>query len=129
MEPNNTSSPKSKVQEEINWYLSLLVLVLFLVVPPILCSLFYLSRVPDITWEGDDNLSYTRIWMYRERRPLGIAYESRRVVKQYSATEVCVQNNLRFFLWGKSSEAEPVTARHTMVFLNNRWQLAAGGCR
>lgn len=119
----------SKLQEDLNWYLSLVVLFLFIVVPPILCSLFYLSRVPDITFGGDGDLTYSRIWMYRESRPVGIAYESRRLVERYSETEVCVQNDLRFFLWGESRKAEPATSRSTMEFLNGRWQRIEEGCR
>lgn len=122
------SKKQSKIQEQVNWYLSLVVLFLFLVIPPILCGLLFLSQVPDVTWGGDNNLSYTRIWMYRERRPLGIGYESRKVVERYSETEVCVQNRLRFFLWGKSREASPTTSETLMVFLNDRWQPSGENC-
>lgn len=119
----------NKLQTEINWYLSLIVLILFIVVPPILCGLFYLSRVPDITWASDDNLTYTRVWMYRERRPLGLAFETRQLVERYTDTRVCVQNKLRFFLWGESDIAKPATSRHTMEFYDNRWHLVGEECQ
>jgi hypothetical protein len=123
------SKNQSNLQEQINWYLSLLVLILFIILPPILFGLFYLSRVPDVSWGTGDNLSYTRIWMYRERRPLGVAYENRQVVKQYSSTEVCIQHKLGFLLWGQSREAKPSTSRRTMVLVNDRWQPTGEACR
>lgn len=123
------SNKPSELQEKINWYLSWVVILLLLIIPPILCGLLYLSSVPDITWGGDDNLSYTRIWMHRDHRPVGIGYESRRVVAQYSDTEVCVQTTLRFFLWGKSEEAKPATSHRIMVFSNNRWQPSGETCQ
>ncbi len=119
---------KNTLQEKINLYLSIVVLVLFVLVPPIACGLLYLSRVPDITWEGEDNRSYTRIWMYRERRPLGIAQEKRSVVEHYSDSEVCIETSLSFLLWGKSDKATPITNRHIMIFLNNRWQFNGEPC-
>ncbi len=123
------SKKRSKFQETINFYLTVLVLFLFVVIPPILCGLLYLSQVPDITWAGEGNLTYRRIWMYRERRPLGLAYETRQVVEQYSQTEVCVQHNLRFLLWGQSKEAQPATSRQIMLFVDNRWQPTGEACR
>lgn len=123
------SDDQSKFQENLNWYLSLLVLVLFAIVPPILCGLLYLSRVPDVSWERVDKLTYDRIWLYRERRPVGIGYQAQRIVTQYRQTEVCVENRLRFLLWGKSEEARPATSRQIMAFVNNRWQPTGEACR
>lgn len=118
----------SKLQQQINWYLSLFVLFLFVTVPPILCSLLYLSQVPDMMWQRDDRLTFDRIWMYRERRPLGIAYQTQRVIIEYSLTEVCVQNNLQFFLWGSSTLAKPATSSHRMVLVDNQWQATGRTC-
>ena len=119
---------QSKLQNQINWYLSLLVLFLFVTVPPILCALFYLSQVPEVMWERDESLTYDRIWLYRERRPLGIAYQAQRVTKEYSQIEVCVQSDLRFFLWGSSKEAEAATSSHRMVWVDNQWQSTGEAC-
>ncbi len=122
------SKQASKFQQQLTWYLSLCVLALFLVVPPILCGLLYLSRVPEVMWEDEDLLTFDRIWMYRERRPLGIAYQNQRVIKTYSQTEVCVQNDLRFFLWGNSKEAKPNTSNHRMILVDNLWQSTGEAC-
>jgi len=119
---------KSKLQEKINFYLTIGVFALLIVVPPVLCSLFYLSRVPDVSW-GDGSPTYTRIWMHRERRPVGIGYESRRIFVQYSETEICVENKLRFFLWGTSYRTRPATSHTTMVLVNNHWQQTGQVCR
>ena len=118
----------SKTQQNISWYLSLVVIALLIILPPIWCGFLYLSRVPDVTWEGSDGVSFDRIWMHRERRPVGIAHQSRRVIKEYSPTEVCAETQLRFYLWGKSREADPSTASQVLTFANNRWQPAGEDC-
>lgn len=119
---------QTKFQQQLNWYLSLFVVTLMLVVPPILCSLFYLSQVPEVMWQRDDQLTFDRIWMHRERRPVGIAYQSQRIVEFYSPDEVCVQNDLRFFLWGRSTEAEPATSNLRLMLVENRWQSTGEKC-
>lgn len=118
----------SKFQEKVNFYLTITVLVLFLIVPPLLCSLFYLSQVPDITWGDETSPTYIRIWLHRERRPVGLGYESRSIVEQYSDTEICVENKLRFFLWGRSDRAEPATSRMGMMLVDHRWQPTGEKC-
>lgn len=129
MNATDTSKQPNKLQEKINLYLTIVVLFLLVILPPILCGLLYLSRVPDITWEGDDGLTYTRIWMYRQRRPVGIGMQRQRVVEIYSDTEVCAELRLRFLLWGRSPEAEPVTSERTMVLVDGYWQPSGGECR
>ena len=119
----------TKLQEKMNWYLTVVVLILSIILPLILCGLFYLSRVPDVTWGEENSPRYTRIWMHRERRPVGIGYESRRIIETFSDTEICVQNNLRFFLWGEARSAEPVETRQKMVLVNNLWQPTGEACR
>jgi hypothetical protein len=123
--PDKRSTP---LQEKVNTALTIIVLALFIIVPPILCSLLYLSRVPDVTWEGNDSLSYSRVWMYRERRPLGLAYQSQRVISEYSDTEVCVENRLRFLLWGRSREAQPSASSQKMVRAERGWQPTGEEC-
>jgi hypothetical protein len=123
------SKQPTKLQQQLNWYLSLFVVTLMLVVPPILCSLFYLSQVPEVMWQRDDQLTFDRIWMHRERRPLGVAYQTQRVVEFYSPSEVCVQNDLRFFLWGRSSEAKPSTSSHRLVLVDKLWQSTGEACK
>ncbi len=123
------SKKQSKLQEKINKSLTIVALFLLVTLPPILCGLFYLSQAPDITWESADGLTYTRIWMYRERRPVGIGYQSRRVIKEYSYSEACVETRLRFLLWGKSLKAEPSTSSRQMILVDNRWQSTGEVCR
>jgi hypothetical protein len=123
------SKQPSKLQQQLNWYLSLAVLFLFVTVPPILCGLFYLSRVPEVMWERDGNLTYDRIWMYRERRPLGIAYQTQRVIETYNPAEVCVENRLRFLLWGRAEQAEEATTSHKLVLVDNQWQSTGAACQ
>lgn len=119
----------TKLQQQINWYLSLLVLTLLVLVPPMLCGLFYLSQVPEVMWQRDDSLTYDRIWMYRERRPLGIAYQTQRVIQAYSPTEVCVQSELHFFLWGSSQLAKPAASSHRIILVDNQWQSTGEACK
>jgi len=129
MSTTDTSRKPSKLQEKINYYLTIVVLALFVIVPPVSCGLLYLSQVPDVTWGNDDGLTYTRIWMHRERRPVGVGIQRQRVVETYSDTEVCAEFQLRFILWGRSPEAEPVTSERTMVLVNGRWQPSGEECR
>ena len=119
----------TKLQQNVNRYLSLVVLFLLIIAPPILCSLFYLSQVPDVTWERNDGLTIDRIWLYRDRRPVGIGYQSQRVTAEYSRSEVCVQTKLRFLLWGKSGRATPATTSRMLVRVDNRWQPSGEPCR
>jgi len=123
------SKKPSNLQERINYYLTIIVLALVVIVPPLLCGLFYLSQVPDITWGPDNGLTFTRIWMHREPRPLGIGYQSQRVITQYSDTEVCVETRLRFLLWGQSDKAQPNTTSRELVLLDSRWQPNGEQCR
>jgi hypothetical protein len=118
----------NQFKEKLNWYLTLVTLFLFVIVPPILCSLFYLSQVPEVIWERDDNLTYDRIWMYRERRPLGLAYQSQRVIQEYSPTEVCVENSLTFFLWGRAKEAKEASSSRKMALGEGGWQTTGEAC-
>jgi hypothetical protein len=117
------------VQDKVNLFLTIAVIFLLIVVPPILCGLFYLSQVPDITIGNGDSLSYTRLWMYRERRPLGIGLQSRRVVESYSDTEVCAETRLRFLLWGKSRLVRPATSSQLMTLVDDQWQPTGADCR
>ena len=123
------SNEPGKLQQQLNWYLSLVVIFLLMVTPPILCGLLYLSRVPDVVWERADQITYDRIWLYRERRPMGIGYQNRRVIAAYNDSELCAENNLRFFLWGKSSAAQPATTTQKMVLADNRWQPTGEACQ
>lgn len=122
------SNRSDRLKERLNWYLALIVLFLFAVIPPALCGLFYLSQVPDVMWQRSE-VSYDRIWLYRERRPVGIGYQSHRITESYSDTELCVENKLRFFLWGESSKAQPATTRQRMVLNDGQWQPTGEPCQ
>lgn len=123
------TEPSNQLKEQLSWYLTIVTLFLFVAIPPLLCSLFYLSQVPEVTWERADNLTYDRVWMYRERRPLGIAYQSQRVVKEYSSTEVCVENNLTFFLWGQAKEARGASSSRKLALGESGWQATGEECK
>jgi hypothetical protein len=125
---NSMSRQSNKLQQQLNWYLSLAVLFLLVLVPPLLCGLFYLSQVPEVMWARDENLTYDRIWMYRERRPLGLAYQTQRVIETHGPAEVCVENRLRFFLWGQAEQAEEATGSYKMVRVDNQWQSTGEAC-
>ena len=123
------SAKKSNpLQEKLNWILTIAILVLVVVVPPMLCGLFYLSRVPDVRWERNNGLSMDRVWMYRERRPIGIAYQGHRVQSQYSDTEVCLETKLRFYLWGNSRLVKPATSYQKMILVDDQWQPTGTEC-
>lgn len=122
------SKKPSKFQQKLNNCLTILVLALLIFLPPLLCGLFYLSRVPDITWGGGDSPTYTRLWLHRERRPVGLGYESRRISETYSDSEICVQTKLRFLLWGTSPSAEPATRHQRMVLVDQHWQPTGEAC-
>ena len=123
------SNQPSKLQQQLNWFLSLLVILLLFIIPPLLCGLLYLSRVPDVTWERSDGVTYDRIWLYRERRPVGIGYQTRRVIAEPDSTEICAENGVRFFLWRKSAEAQPSTYSQKMVLVNDQWQPTGEACQ
>ncbi len=118
----------SKLQDRINWYLTIVVLVLFTLLPPVSCGLLYLSRVPDITWGDEASTSYIRIWMHRERRPVGIGYQRRHVVIEYNENEVCVETRLRFLLWGRSDRAKPAISYTKLIRVDDRWQQTGDDC-
>jgi hypothetical protein len=123
------SNKPSKLQQQLNWFLSLVVILLLFIIPPLLCSLLYLSRVPDVTWERSDGITYDRIWLYREQRPVGIAYQTRRIIAKPRETERCVENELRFFLWRKSERAEPATTSQKMALVEGQWQPTGEACQ
>lgn len=116
------------IQEKVNLILTIIVLIVVVIAPPIFCGLLYLSRVPDITWGDETGVSFTRIWMHRDRGAKGIGYQSQRAIEEYSGTEVCAETRLRFFLWGESKKAEPATSTRMLVFANNRWQPNGEAC-
>jgi hypothetical protein len=119
----------SPLQEKINWYLSIFVLTLTVIIPPLLCGLFYLSRVPDVSWVRNNGLTLDRIWMHQERRPLGIGYQGQRVLYEYSDTEVCVETKLRFLLWGDSRIAKAETSSRKMILVDDHWESTGERCR
>lgn len=123
------SNQPNKLQQQLNWYLSLLVIFLLFIIPPLLCGLLYLSRVPDVTWEGSDGVTYDRIWLYRERRPAGLAYQTRRIIAEPGPAEICVENRVRFFLWRSSEAAQPSTTTQKMVLVEEQWQPTGEACQ
>ncbi len=121
--------PARSRRDQLNWYLALLVLFLFITVPPFMCGLLYLSQVPDVVWERDNGLTFDRVWMYRTRRPVGVGYQSQRVLNEVSPDEVCVQNRVRFLLWGKAEGVVGATSSQTVVRTGGQWQPTGQPCR
>ncbi len=128
MTQDNQTQEQNKAKEKLTWTLTIVVLVLLIVVPPMLCGLLYLSSVPDITWGDDEGLSFTRIWLHRDKGAKGIGYQNQRVLEEYSNTEACVETRLRFLLWGQSRKAQPSTSSRELIYLNNRWQPNGEAC-
>ena len=103
----NTAQVSSQptLQQNIAWYLTLLLITLVACMPCTLCSLYYLSAVPDITWHrGSYDLTVDRIWMARLRGPVGVGYETQRVTETIADDQVCVTNTIRYFLWSDAGE-------------------------
>lgn len=119
----------TKLQVRINTILTVVVLSLFIIVPPIMCGLFYLSQVPDVTLGNPDNARFVRVWMHRERRPVGLGFQIRQVAERYSDDEICARTSLRFLLWGESEAVERSTQTKVMTLANGRWQPTGEECR
>ena len=99
---------KPTLQQNIAWYLTLLLIIMVACMPGVLCSLYYLSTVPDITWQrGTDDLTVDRIWIERIRGPVGIGYETQRIKERLSDDEVCIKTTIRYYLW-RTSRRDPV---------------------
>ncbi len=128
MSSKETKNQSTAWKKKVNLALSVVVLILLVLVPPLLCGLFYLSQVPDITWGNDQGLTFTRIWLYRDRGAKGIGYQNQHIIKEYSDTAVCAETRLRFFLWAESSKAEPATTSRELIVFNNRWQPSGELC-
>jgi hypothetical protein len=121
-------SPQEKLKQDVAWYLTLLLVIMVACLPGFLCSLYYLSTVPDVTWQRGD-LTYDRVWMARERAPVGIAYETQRIHENISAEEICVVNTIRYFLWNEV-EGGDQNSRYSqlMVKTDNGWQSNGQSC-
>jgi hypothetical protein len=131
MATENNAVPQKEAPEslpqKLHWYVSLLLVLVILFGSPLGCGLFYLSQVPDAVW-GEGQLEYDRIWMARGRRPVGIGYETQRVVEEYNEAELCVEHRITFFLWGEMAEAEPATFRRVMALVDGQWQPTGEAC-
>ena len=96
----------AQFQETISSILTILVIILVITTPCLSCSLYYLSTVPDVTWQrGSRDLTIDRIRMVDVRGPIGIAYETHRVDDVIDNEQVCVTSRVRYFLWRTPKEA------------------------
>lgn len=119
------------LRDNITWYATLLLVVIVAIVPTLLCGIFYLSRVPDVTWRHGD-LAHDRIWLARIPQPIGLGFESHRVAKSYNDHEVCVEVNVRYLLWSRPpdlGEDPNVTYSELMVLTKDGWQSNGEACR
>jgi hypothetical protein len=116
------------LKRDIAWYLTLLLLILVTCSPGPLCFLYYLSTVPDVTWQRGD-LTYDRLWMVRAPGPAGLGYERQRVKQSLADDRVCVANTVRYFLWQAAGEAAE-GVRFSQVFREtaNGWQPTGESC-
>ena len=105
--------------------------VLVACMPGFLCALYYLSTVPDVTWQrGQQGLTIDRVWMARARRsPVGIGYESQRVTRAIADDKVCVTNTIHYFLWSDAGEAAD-GANYSRLFAKTDygWQATGETC-
>lgn len=123
--------PKPTAQQNLAWYLTLLLLTAVACMPGILCSLYYLSTVPDITWQrGSRNLTMDRIWMARVRGPIGIGYQSQRVSEVYNDSRVCVLNSVQYYLWRRPRREAVENGSSKIVYILNegQWQSSGESC-
>jgi hypothetical protein len=124
-------SPSQKLKEEVGFYASLLLIILVTCAPGFLCSLYYLSTVPDVTWQrGNDGLIIDRVFMVRARRsPIGLGYETWRVSETLSNDEVCVTISIRYLLWSDAGD-EAQGARVSQRFTRGQsgWQARGQPC-
>ncbi|MEM7032712.1 MAG: hypothetical protein AAF629_24375 [Chloroflexota bacterium] len=130
IEPQD-EAPKPTIADNFTWYFSLVLIVLVVCSPCMVCSLFYLNSVPDITWQrGSRDLTMDRIWMAQSQGPIGIGYQWQRVDAEISDTEVCVSNAVRYFLWRrpKLTDIESVETKTVFALQNGRWQSASKPC-
>jgi len=129
-EQTEQEAPQPTLQQNIAWYLTLLLITLVACMPCTLCSLYYLSTVPDITWRrGRYDLTVDRIWMARLRGPVGLGYETQRVTRTISADQVCVTNTIRYFLWSDAGE-ETGGTEFSRLFgkTETGWRATGEGC-
>jgi len=119
---------KIYLKRDIAWYLTLLLLILVTCMPSPLCFLYYLSTVPDVTWQRGD-LTYDRVWMARRRGPVGLGYESQRVSERRDDGQVCVTNTVRYLLWEEAGEAAE-GAKFSRLFTrtDHGWQPTGEEC-
>ncbi|MFQ5612622.1 MAG: hypothetical protein ACE5H9_10870 [Anaerolineae bacterium] len=126
-----TQQDSDPLRQNISWYGSLLLVLIIAIVPTALCGLFYLSRVPDVTWRRGD-LTHDRLWLARVPQPIGLGFESQRPATSYSDHEVCVEVNVRFLLWsrpGDFRQDQNVSYSQVLVLTERGWQPNGQDCR
>lgn len=115
--------PIYTLKDNLMWYASLGLIFLFICASFMLCSIFYLAQVPDITWEHED-VAYTRIFLVRSRGPVGIAYQTQRMGETTEQGEVCVTTKVRYLLWKNAPDIQNQNAETRLIYLNTAtgWQ-------
>ena len=118
-------------QQTITWYLTLLLIAMVACMPGAMCSLYYLSTVPDVAWtRGREGLTVDRIWMARARRgPVGLGYETQRITDTLADEALCVTTTVRYLLWSSAgSDAEGATYQHKFTQTDYGWQSTGESC-
>lgn len=132
MTEETVSTPEQPTfQENVAWFFTLLLIILVACLPGFLCSLFYLSTVPDVTWQrGREDLTIDRIWMARLRGPVGIGLESQRVTDRINETQICVATNVRYLLWRDPDNESLENAKYSRIYhlTDQGWQMTADTC-
>lgn len=128
-QPDDAKKPTA--QDNLTWYLTLLLLTLVACMPGVLCSLYYLSTVPDVTWQrGDHNLTMDRIWMAQVSGPIGIGHQKQRVTEVYEDDRLCVADSVQYYLWRqpRREEVDNGSSETVYVMQNGRWQSSGEAC-
>ena len=127
---NDNGQTEYTLKENIIWYLSLLTVVVIACGSLSLCAIFYLSQVPDVTWQRDE-LTHDRIFLANVKGPAGIGHEARRLSRTISENEVCVTTTIRYYMWKQNRDTKDQNTVYSFIFIRtgaNNWQATSNPC-
>ena len=124
-----TQAPSPSFKENIIWYFSLLLTLTIICMSLGICSLVYLSQVPDITWRRGDT-TYDRIFMVEIEGPAGIGHEAQRTTQTLSDNEICVTTTLSYYLWQEDTEIKTPNTTFSYIFIRSgqKWMITEKEC-
>ena len=123
------SSSPSIPKRDFGWYATLLALLLMFLTLNGLCFLFYLSRVPDITFRRDE-LTFTRLFLARSDGPAGIGLQTQRVTQTLPDDRRCVTVAVRYYMWKRTPQTENQNTTYSHLFAKTPygWQSTGQPC-